>query len=89
MRRLIVTKSGMLGLAPAMAQIGDAVIIIAGYGKPVIATAEVVGGKRAWRLRGEAYVHGMMESEKMPIDSTTPELMLGNEDLGLDRLVFV
>jgi hypothetical protein len=89
MRRLIVTKSGMLGLAPAMAQVGDAIIIIAGYGKPVIATAEVVGGKRAWRLRGEAYVHGMMESEKMPINSVKPELMLGSEDLGLDRLVFL
>lgn len=90
MRRLIVTKSGMLGLAPITAQPGDAVIVIVGYGKPVIATkVEAVDGKPTWRLRGEAYVHGMMNSEKMPVNSVTPELMLGTPYLGLDRMVFI
>jgi hypothetical protein len=36
MRLLIITKNGLLGLAPVTTQVGDAVIIIAGYEKPMI-----------------------------------------------------
>lgn len=89
MRRLIVTKSGLLGLAPATAQVGDAVIIIAGYDKPVIAETEFINQKRTGRLRGEAYVHGMMNGEKMPLDTVKPELMLQSPHLNLERIVFV
>ncbi|KAM7198361.1 HET domain containing protein [Rhypophila sp. PSN 637] len=106
MRRLIVTKSGLIGLAPIATQLGDKVISIVGYGKPVIARAEQSSQppeeeteeERFWReyyapkvfcLRGEAYVEGMMNMEKMPVNSLKPELMLGSGDLGIGDLVFV
>ncbi|KAM7215939.1 HET domain containing protein [Rhypophila decipiens] len=106
MRRLIVTKSGLIGLAPITAQLGDKVISIVGYGKPVVACAEQSGQppegeteeEQFWReyyapkvfcLRGEAYVEGMMNLEKMPVNSLKPELMLGSGDLGIGNLVFV
>ncbi|KAE9376040.1 hypothetical protein N431DRAFT_464098 [Stipitochalara longipes BDJ] len=72
MRRLIVTKSGLLGLAPVQTQPGDAVIAIAGYGKPVIARkVDTIEGQDFWYLIGEAYVRGMMNSEKLQL-STKP-----------------
>ncbi|KAF2742735.1 HET-domain-containing protein [Sporormia fimetaria CBS 119925] len=90
MRRLVITKSGLLGLAPLTTQVGDAVLIVVGYGKPMVAKPVTVVENRAWRVRGEAYVHGMMRMERMPLNTTKPELMIASDkDLGLEELTFV
>ncbi|KAI0413436.1 heterokaryon incompatibility protein-domain-containing protein [Xylaria grammica] len=67
MRRLIVTESsGDLGIAPLKTQPGDAVIIVAGHSKPLIAREVGTSGQGYWHLIGEAYIDGMMNS-KLPI----------------------
>ncbi|KAL4892527.1 heterokaryon incompatibility protein-domain-containing protein [Aspergillus ambiguus] len=69
-RRLFITASGLLGLAPAAAQPGDYVLIIMNHGVPIV--ARPAGIRRhpdrdlpvvAWRIIGECFVHGMMEGE--------------------------
>lgn len=90
MRRLIVTKSGLPGLAPVTTEVGDFVLVIVGYGRPLIAKPVMADGKRVWQLRGEAYVDGMMKMEKMPLNTMKPELMIEEtKDLGLEQLSFV
>lgn len=43
-------------------------IVIVGYGKPVIARkARTVGIQEYWFVVGEAYVQGMMDAEMMPL----------------------
>lgn len=74
MRRLIVTASGLLGLATVIAQPGDCVIILIGHGVPVLARplslGHEPGGREvvAWKLLGECFVDGMMEEEMMKRD---------------------
>ncbi|KAI0535847.1 heterokaryon incompatibility protein-domain-containing protein [Xylaria digitata] len=61
MRRLIVTESlGLLGIAPMKTQPGDAVIIVAGHSKPLIAR----------EMGTPAYIDGMMQS-KLPLSDKT------------------
>ncbi|EFQ35690.1 heterokaryon incompatibility protein [Colletotrichum graminicola] len=70
-RRLIVTNSGLLGLAPALAQPGDAVMVLIGHGRPVITRRlkdESGQDTPLWLLIGEAFVDGMMEWETMDRD---------------------
>ena len=65
-RRLIVTESGLLGLAPLLTQPGDAIMIIIGHSRPVVARRRRdITQAVAWRLIGEVFVDGMMESEMM------------------------
>ena len=68
MRRLIVTSEGRLGLAPGQTRPGDAVILVVGHGKPLIARKVATQeGQDFWYLIGEAYVQGMMNSELMKL----------------------
>lgn len=75
MRRLVVTGSGLVGLAPAQTRPGDAVVAVVGHGKPVIARragvvdgdGDAAAGDGAWHLVGEAYVDGLMAAEKLPL----------------------
>lgn len=76
MRRLVVTGSGLMGLAPAQTRPGDAVVAVVGHGKPVIARRAGAGAGAgdgdgdddgAWHLVGEAYVDGLMAAEKLPL----------------------
>ncbi|KAK2031512.1 heterokaryon incompatibility protein [Colletotrichum zoysiae] len=70
-RRLIVTNSGLLGLAPTLAQPGDAVMVLIGHGRPVVARRlkdELGQDTPLWLLVGEAFVNGMMEWETMDRD---------------------
>ncbi|OBR14874.1 Heterokaryon incompatibility protein [Colletotrichum higginsianum IMI 349063] len=70
-RRLIVTNSGLVGLAPILVQPGDAVMVLIGHGRPVVARRlkdESGGHTPLWRLIGEAFVGGMMEWEMMDRD---------------------
>jgi hypothetical protein len=51
-----------------MTQPGDAVVVLIGHGRPVIARKVEGRGGRAWHLIGEAFVSGMMEWEMMDRD---------------------
>jgi hypothetical protein len=66
LRRLMTTSNrALLGLVPASTQQGDAVIILKHHSRPLIAagvTSE--DGERSWlRIRGEAYIPGIMQGE--------------------------
>lgn len=73
MRRIMTTaNNGMMGLVPASTQPGDGVFIIAGHRVPVIAKIVVLSDADRGRvpyeyhklkLKGEAYIEGMMEGE--------------------------
>lgn len=58
-RRLVGTKAGRIGLAPATAVADDAVAILAGCSTPMI-LREFADG---WKIVGESYVHGVMSGE--------------------------
>ncbi|KZL85690.1 heterokaryon incompatibility protein [Colletotrichum incanum] len=62
---------GLLGLALILAQPGDAVMVLVGHGRPVIARRfkdEFGEDTPLWDLIGEASVNGMMEWEMMDRD---------------------
>ncbi|KAI8931887.1 hypothetical protein NX059_010791 [Plenodomus lindquistii] len=59
-RRLIRSKLGYLGLAPAATQIGDSIALFKGGGSPFIIRS---AGKQQWELIGDSYVHGMMDGD--------------------------
>ncbi|GIZ49341.1 hypothetical protein CKM354_001237300 [Cercospora kikuchii] len=68
-KRLMLTERGFLGLVPNSVAAGDVVIILKGHGRPVIAT-EVLedDGSKTYRLKGEAYIAGMMMGEMMELE---------------------
>jgi hypothetical protein len=61
----MVTAKGMLGLVPNSVQVGDAIMLIHGHGRPVVARPATAGewGSGHYQLKGEAYVHGIMRGE--------------------------
>jgi hypothetical protein len=59
-RRLMSTKTGRMGLAPAGARLGDSVAILLGCDIPLILRRQEKGG---WIVVGECYVHGVMYGE--------------------------
>ncbi|KFA45742.1 hypothetical protein S40293_09460 [Stachybotrys chartarum IBT 40293] len=66
-RSLFVTKNGLLGLGPRTARPGDKLVILAGGQVPFVLGADFKeeGSARRYRLRGEAYVHGVMNGSRM------------------------
>lgn len=69
-RRLVITSSGLLGLAPAATQPGDCIIVIMNHGIPVVARPVGIMKRSemhlpviTWRIVGECFVDGMMEGE--------------------------
>ena len=65
-KRLMVTEKGYIGLVPNSVVVGDVVIIIKGHGRPlVVSEVKVAGFRIGFRLKGEAYVEGMMSGEMM------------------------
>ncbi|KAK3386781.1 hypothetical protein B0H63DRAFT_447687 [Podospora didyma] len=70
MRKLIVTSSGLLGLAPVTTRPEDVVIVIPGHGKPIIARKSFTANDQDfWYIIGEAYIHGMMEAQKLSLST--------------------
>ena len=62
-RRLCVTKSGLVGLVPAAAEVGDAIWVLLGCGRcHVLRLGE---SREAGVYVGEAYVHGIMDGEAL------------------------
>lgn len=64
-RRVMVLADGKVGLGPAAAREGDAVVVLFGGVVPfVLRECEGPGGgKRWWRLVGECFVPGLMQGE--------------------------
>ena len=59
-RRMVLTRSGYLGVALGMAELGDCVAIVKGAKVPLI-LRPVEDTK--WELIGDSYVHGIMHGE--------------------------
>ncbi|TFB01524.1 hypothetical protein CCMA1212_006209 [Trichoderma ghanense] len=63
-RRFFITKKGYFGLGPQKAEPGDGVAVLFGSGVPfVLRGCSTADGKRAWKMVGECYVHGIMQGE--------------------------
>ncbi|KAM5359271.1 hypothetical protein ACJZ2D_014619 [Fusarium nematophilum] len=60
-RRLFVTDTGYIGLAPATAAVGDTVHVVEGAALPYVFRSAASG--ESFQLVGEAYVHGIMYGE--------------------------
>ena len=58
-RRLMRTKNGFLGLAPAFTQVGDRVALLKGLKTPVIIRQK----GEEWEFGGDCYIHGIMNGE--------------------------
>ncbi|OHX00199.1 heterokaryon incompatibility protein [Colletotrichum incanum] len=70
-RNMATRAARLLGLALILAQPGDAVMVLVGHGRPVIARRfkdEFGEDTPLWDLIGEASVNGMMEWEMMDRD---------------------
>ncbi|KAK1244940.1 hypothetical protein MKX08_004569 [Trichoderma sp. CBMAI-0020] len=63
-RRFFITKKGYFGLGPQKLEPGDRVAVLFGSGVPfVLRKCPASAGRRAWRIIGECYVHGIMQGE--------------------------
>jgi hypothetical protein len=72
-RRLIITKSGYIGLATCLAQEGDQIAILKGSKVPLV----IRGPKEnSWELKGDAYVHGIMGGEAFDEEKCVPMLFI-------------
>jgi hypothetical protein len=73
-KKLIRTSRGYLGLAPASAKAGDLVCILYGCSVPLILSQLAPEVPRSYLLRGDCYVHGMMDGEALSVqkDHTLP-----------------
>jgi hypothetical protein len=60
-RRLMVTNEGLIGVAACRARQGDVIAILFGSSIPIILRR--IGSREAWKVIGEAYVHGYMNGE--------------------------
>ncbi|KAF2025760.1 hypothetical protein EK21DRAFT_92947 [Setomelanomma holmii] len=58
-RRIVTTKTGFLGLAPAEAEAGDSIAIPYGCDNPVVLRS----CKDGYRYVGECYIDGLMDGE--------------------------
>lgn len=60
-RRLVVTKEGLVGMAPCRAREGDVFAILFGCSIPLVLRHRTdLGG---WQVIGEGYIHGFMNGE--------------------------
>jgi hypothetical protein len=66
-KKLIRTSRGYLGLAPASAKAGDLICILYGCSVPVILAQLAPEVPRSYLLRGDCYVHGMMDGEALSV----------------------
>lgn len=65
-RRLMGTRTGQMGLAPAGAKLGDSIAVMAGCDVPIALRKSEAGN--GWIVIGECYVHGIMGGEAISGD---------------------
>jgi hypothetical protein len=58
-RRLLRTEKGYLGMGPAIAEVGDYIVLVQGTRIPLVVRSR----EGMWELVGDAYVHGVMGGE--------------------------
>ncbi|KAF2970139.1 hypothetical protein GQX73_g3440 [Xylaria multiplex] len=63
-RRLMGTRDGRMGTAPAAAQVGDRIALLLGCSVPMVLREK----KDGWVVIGECYVHGVMDGEVLESD---------------------
>jgi len=61
-RKFAVTQDGMMALVPSLTEVGDVVVLVAGFAKPVLLRRGEMEGE-SWKLVGDCYVHGVMGGE--------------------------
>ena len=64
-RRLITTKIGLVGMAPAVTKKGDTVAVILGCREPLVLRPVEQDGQKCFKVVGACYLHGLMEGELM------------------------
>ncbi|KAH8807559.1 heterokaryon incompatibility protein-domain-containing protein [Xylogone sp. PMI_703] len=64
-RQFIVTNEGLAGLAPAIAQPGDHIVLVAGFSVPLVLRPDEqdAKGRNRWYIIGDCFVTGMMYGE--------------------------
>ena len=72
-RKPFLSAEGYVGLVPAMAEIGDIIIIIFGATVPFV--VRKLNGGRA-QLIGEAFVYGIMDGEFLKVDRASETFCL-------------
>ncbi|KAK4059476.1 hypothetical protein Trihar35433_10752 [Trichoderma harzianum] len=79
-RKFFITKKGYFGLGPQKSEPGDRVAVLFGSGVPfVLRKCVSATGKRAWKIVGECYVHGIMQGEviqKWNLGSAEAQMLL-------------
>jgi hypothetical protein len=70
--RFMTTRDGYMGTVPPNAQVGDYVFLVSGLSLPMIIRRE--GGVNT--LIGPAYVHGIMDGERWPVDKAELEMII-------------
>jgi hypothetical protein len=60
-RRVLVTKTGYIGVGPKLTRAGDHVVVLYGGRTPFVLRPH----QNEYRLVGECYVHGVMDGEAM------------------------
>ena len=64
-RQFIITNTGLAGLAPAIVQPGDYIVVLAGAGTPLVlrSSGEDEKGRKRYYIIGDCFVHGIMYGE--------------------------
>lgn len=62
-RRFFATRRGRIGPGPGDARVGDRVAVV--FFCPTVYLLRQAEGRAAWRMVGEAYVHGLMYGEAL------------------------
>lgn len=70
-RRFCITKGGFMGLVPKYTQPGDEICLFSGGQTPFVLRGDHTTQPETHQLVGEAYIHGMMDSEMWIPDAET------------------
>lgn len=63
-RRMVITKSGYLGLAPELAEPGQCIALVKGAKVPLVLRLKE---NAKWELIGDCYIHGIMHGEAFEV----------------------
>jgi hypothetical protein len=76
-RRLVTTQQGLLGMAPARSENGDAICVLKGCSVPVILRKRPNHSeKKTWEFIGECYVPGFMNGEVLDSGCSPEEFIM-------------
>lgn len=73
-RRLIKTSTGLIGLGPAVAEVGDLVCVL--FGGHVLYVLRETKEPQIYEFVGESYVHGMMDGAALECQNPRREFLI-------------